>query len=224
MNGSYKSRLLIWTGPLFAVVFVLADLLLVGDGKGEKSTGAEVVQYFAGRQGRTMIETFAAPAVAALLILFVSEFRRRATATGERRSAPAVMMAGAVVWAGSLVWGAAVDLALASSAHHHQAQVAQTMNVLSNADWIPLIAGVAIFLIGAGATALGSGLLPKWLSWVALVGGVVSLAGPGGFIGFFLAPLWIIVVGIVLATRSDAAESSTSSAAPVGEHRTPVPS
>jgi hypothetical protein len=213
MNGSYKSRLLIWSGPLFAIAFVVADLLLVGDGKGEKATGAEVVQYFEGRQGRTMVEIFAAPAVATLLVLFAGEFRRRAAAAGELRTAPTVMFAGAVVWVTSLVGGAAVDLALASSADNHQEQVAQTLNVLSNDSWIPLIAGVAIFLIGAGGTVLGSGLLPKWLGWVAVVGGVVSLAGPGGFIGFFLAPLWIIVAGAVLATRTDAAEPSTSTAA-----------
>jgi hypothetical protein len=202
MNGTQKSKFLVWLGPVFAVLFLAADFL-VGDGPGEKASGAKVVAFYNAHQGRTLVAVFGAAVLAALLILFVGELRSRARGSGDT-SLATVMVAGAVVWVGGMLLGAVLDLGLASSADHHQQQVAQTMNVLSNDSWIPFIAGIAIFLVGAGGTVLKTGLLPKWLGWVALVGGVISLAGPGGFVGFFLAPLWIIVAGIMLGARSSA--------------------
>jgi hypothetical protein len=50
-------------------------------------------------------------------------------------------------------------------------------------------------------TGLGAQVAPRWLGWAALVLGIVSLAGPGGFVGFFGAPLWILIAGITLAMR-----------------------
>ena len=97
--------------------------------------------------------------------------------------------------------------------------------------WIPFIAGIAATLIGAGLTVLSSGVLPRWLGWVALVAGVISLAGPGGFLGFFVGPLWILVAGVLLFRRSDevptaAGDADVSVASPrsSGERLSPEPS
>jgi hypothetical protein len=79
---------------------------------------------------------------------------------------------------------------------------------------VPFIAGIAIFMIGAGLALLGSRIVPVWLGWIALVVGVVSLAGPGGFVGFFAAPVWILVVGIVLAVRRTEVPVAARPAAP----------
>jgi hypothetical protein len=106
--------------------------------------------------------------------------------------------------------GSLLDLALLSASDNNQSDVAQGANVLASADWIPFIGGIAIFLIGAGLTVLASRVMPAWLGWIALVVGVVSLAGPGGFIGFFVAPLWILVAGIMLAVRRDDTAPATS--------------
>jgi hypothetical protein len=107
------------------------------------------------------------------------------------------------------LFGAAIDLTLVSSVHHHQDAVAQVANVLNNDDWIPFIGGIAITLLGAGWTVLGSRILPVWLGWVLLVIGIVSLAGPGGFIGFFAGPLFLLIAGVWLAlSRSTAAPAS----------------
>jgi hypothetical protein len=43
-------------------------------------------------------------------------------------------------------------------------------------------------------------MLPTPLSWATIVIGA-SLLTPLGFFGFFLVPLWLIVVGLIL-TRS----------------------
>ena len=178
--------------------------MLEGNAPGETASGAEVVSYFNAHRGRTLTEVFIAPALVALLILFVGELRARVRARGENGVGPTTMMSGAVVSAAGALLGAVVEFGAVSASQHHQEQAAQTFNVLNNDDWMPFIAGIAVFMIGAGITVIRSGLVPTWLGWVALVAGVVSLAGPGGFVGYFVTPVWMIVVGIILGSRRDA--------------------
>jgi hypothetical protein len=194
-----KNRWMVWTGPLFTVVFAGALFGLEGSTPGEKASSKEVMDYFNSHQGRTMTEVFLAPLMAALLVLFASHIR---TMVRDRHlvpgQGPTVLLAGAVLWASGLLLGSVLSLALVSASDHGQDQVAQTMNVLANDSWIPFIAGVAVTLIGAGLTVLGTGILPRWMGWVALVVGVISMAGPGGFLGFFVGPLWLLVAGVML--------------------------
>jgi hypothetical protein len=119
-----------------------------------------------------------------------------------------VLLAGAVLWASGLLLGSMVTLAQVSAADNRQLQLGQTLNVLASASWVPFIGGIAVFLIGAGITGLSSRLLPTWIGWAALVLGIVSLAGPGGFIGYFAGPLWILVAGILLGVPAGAARTS----------------
>jgi hypothetical protein len=208
MNGA-RGRWLAWTGPIFTVVFAIAAFVLEGNLPGEKSSGDKVVTYFGAHQGRTEASAFLAPLGAALLVLFASYLRSVARDRGDSRGVgPTVLVAGAVLWASGLLLGAVLDLGLVSAAHHHQTQVAQTLNVFSNDDWIPFIAGIAVTLIGAGMTVLGTRILPSWLGWVALVVGVISLLGPGGFLGFFVAPVWLLVAGVMLGLRKEPAAAS----------------
>jgi hypothetical protein len=119
-----------------------------------------------------------------------------------------VLLAGAVLWASGLLIGATTSLGVLTASDHGQSQVAQTMNVLCNDAWLPFIAGIAVTLIGAGLTVLATGVLPRWMGWVAAVTGVVSLAGPGGFLGFFVGPLWLLVAGVLLARAPTAVRTS----------------
>ncbi|MFN2538709.1 MAG: hypothetical protein ABR549_11280, partial [Mycobacteriales bacterium] len=145
-------------------------------------------------------------------VLFASYLR---TLVRERHVAPGpgptVLLAGAVLWGSGILIGATMSLAVAAASNHGQDQVAQTLNVLSNASWLPFIAGIAVTLLGAALTVFRTGILPRWLGWVALVAGVVSLIGPGGFLGFFAGPLWLLVAGVVLAREpavTDLADAS----------------
>ena len=58
-------------------------------------------------------------------------------------------------------------------------------------------------LLATGLGARRNGMLPSALAW-ATIGIGASLLTPLGFFGFFLVPLWLIVVGLIL-TRQAAA-------------------
>jgi hypothetical protein len=198
MNG----RLLVLTGPLFTVLFGVAVFAMSEEGPGEGASGRAVLDYIDDHEAQLAVGAFGGPLFAALLVVFFSQLASLARQRGPAAGAgPAVMVSGAVLWAAGLLLGSNMELAALSAGDKDLEQVAQTLNVLIETNWIPFIAGIAVTLIGAGMTVLRSGLLPSWLGWVALVVGIIALAGPGGFLGFFVGPLWMLVAGIMLATR-----------------------
>jgi hypothetical protein len=192
------------TGPLFAVIFAVAVFAFSPGDPGEGASAQAVLDNFHDHKADLAIGAFGGPLLAALIVLFFSYVRSaardRAASSG---AGPTVMVGGAVLWAAGLLLGSTLNLAALSAEDHHLGQVAQTINVLNAVCWIPFIGGIAVTLIGAGMTVLRSGLLPGWLGWLALVVGIVALAGPGGFLGFFAAPLWMLVGGIMLFSGSD---------------------
>ena len=201
MTASRTSRLRLLTGPVFAVLF-LALSFAAGDSPGEKASGAKLIKYFHDHKGIVLATVFLSALGCALLIMFVAEVRLRARELKQNIAGPTVMAGGAVLWSAGLLTGSMVTLSQVAASDRKQADASVTLNYLSQASWVPFISGIAVFLIGAGMTSIGTDLLPAWLGWLALVVGIVSLAGPGGFIGFFGAPVWILIAGIVLATRS----------------------
>jgi hypothetical protein len=208
MNGDRASRWLIWSGPLFAVVFLVLSFA-TGSPPGDGASAAKVMAFYHDHRNGQLTSVFLSPLGAALLVLFAAQVRMRARSLRQTTTGPTVLLAGAVLWAGGLLLGSAITLAQVGAADKKQAEAGLALNQLSNASWIPFIAGIAIFLIGAGMTGLGTAITPKWLGWAALAVGVVSLAGPGGFIGFFGAPVWILISGILLATRNRVGSSTT---------------
>jgi hypothetical protein len=201
MNSS-KSRILFWTGPVFAVLFIVLGFL-TGDTPGEKSSGQKLINYFDDHKNALMASVFLSALACALLIVFAAQVRVRARESGQNLAGPSVMVGGAVLWSAGLLTGSMITLAQVDASDRKNPDASVTLNYLANASWLPFIAGIAVFLIGAGMTALSTRIVPAWLGWLALVVGIVSLAGPGGFVGFFGGPLWLLIAGVYLATRSD---------------------
>jgi MFS family permease len=214
MNGSRASRWLIWSGPLFAVLFLIVSFSM-GNAPSENASGAKLITYYHDHRTGLLASVFLSPLAAVLLVLFAAQVRARARNAAENLTGPTVLVSGAVLWAAGLLLGSTIGLAQLDAADKKQAEASVALNFLSSASWIPFIAGIAVFLVGAGMTGLGSRITPRWLGWAALVVGIVSLAGPGGFIGFFGGPLWMLIAGIMLAVGSGN-RSAAHPAAPAG--------
>ena len=90
----------------------------------------------------------------------------------------------------------------------------QTIQAIWDNDFLPFFLGVLVFLWAVGISVLRSGVLPKWLGWFAIVFGVVSLAGPLGFIGALGAAVWILIASIMLSMRARRAGSSPAAGTP----------
>jgi hypothetical protein len=80
----------------------------------------------------------------------------------------------------------------------------QTLNALEMNMFFTVAVGTAAFLLGTGVGALKTGLLPRWLAWVAIVLGVVAIT-PVGFAAFIGLGIWTLIVSAMLAMRAGAA-------------------
>jgi hypothetical protein len=110
------------------------------------------------------------------------------------RFAP-ILMAGATIFgAGGLIFSGA-SIALLDSPKHMSADTAQTLNFLqSDIGGAAVEVGVSILLLAAWVIIWKTRILPVWVGWVALVLGVVALAGPIGFFGFIGSGIWFLIV------------------------------
>lgn len=164
-------------GPLFTALMI-ATLALEGTAPSEKASAATVIQHYTDHEAATVAVSFLLGPAAAVLLVFVS--RLRAAIDDRARAARSLLVAGGTIVAGGLVLCA---------------------TVFNSSLWLPIVIGLAAMLFGAGLAVLRTGILPAWLGWVAVVVGVVSLLGPGGFLGFFVAPVWVGVAGVLLYLR-----------------------
>ena len=205
MDSPRSDRWMALMGPLFLVLMIIA-LVLGGSSPAEDSSTAKILAHYDGEAGKILAGAFiVGPAIAALLV-FIGWFR---LSFGREVGMPRKLLQyGAVIYSAALLVTASVELAEASAADDKHGEAAQAMNYLSNAIWIPIVIGAGVLLIGAGMAVLRSGVLPSWMGWIAVVVGVLSLLGPGGFAGYFVAPIWVGAAGLMLYLRGPAGDGT----------------
>ena len=185
-------------GPLFTLL-AIAAVAISGSTPNETTAAAEVVSRTKDEVDRIVASAFITGPAAAVLLAFVS--RLRAGLDDRARAARSLLVAGGTVTAVGLLIATCVMFSLALAVDEGFEAPAQTLNVLNSAMWIPVVIGIAAMLFGAGLGVLRTGLLPSWMGWVAVVVGVLSLLGPGGFLGYFVAPFWVGAAGVMLYLR-----------------------
>ena len=194
--------------PLTGVVSVaiIVAVFAIGGNTPEGEDGAAKVQaFYIKHHDKHAALAFILALAVPFLLFFVSSLRsdlRRAGGTGQLANAA---FAGGVLAAVGFGILASVHLALAESAAHARTiGTTQTLNVLDGNDFIPAVAGIALLVFAAGASAIRHGGLPKWLGWVGIVIGVVAFT-PAGFFAFLAGGLWVLIVSLLLTRARSAA-------------------
>lgn len=80
-----------------------------------------------------------------------------------------VAFAGAILATTAIVLANATAIATASSPADTDATVIRAMYHLSDALWMGGVVGFVVFMLNAGLMIVRTGVLPRWLGWVALV-------------------------------------------------------
>jgi hypothetical protein len=184
-------------GVLFAVGTVLG-----GPSPQDDASAAKVVSYFHDHLTVTRVSSLILAIGGVLVVLFAARLRellQSGEAGGDVLSVAA--FGGAVILAGGALLDAVVGFALARAGEHRFAAPAQTLNVLFNNDFFVVTGGIAVLLLATGISTVRRPLLPRWLGWAAIVIGILSLAGPIGFLGAVLAIVWLLVVSAVIFRR-----------------------
>jgi hypothetical protein len=145
--------------------------------------------------------------LAGLFLIFFGNHLRRVFNVAGEAALSATVLVGAAVMAVGLAIDATLSVALAEAAGEVEDTSLLALQVLWDNDFVPLALGTLVFLISAGLSVLRTGVLPRWLGWVALVLVVIGVT-PLGWIAFLAGAIWILVVSVMMALaarRADAA-------------------
>ncbi len=190
------------------VLAVLFSLLFIGlsfTGQGEiasDSSGKKVIEDFDTGSTTVAIGGFGLVIIAALIVFWGVAIRARLTQVRRSWTADAVL-GGSIALALTLTGWAVTLFALKDAVDTGVPEVAQAVNIMSNANFPPVMLGLSCLMIGVGLTAWTEGSLPRWLAIVSIVLGVLAPLGPGGFVSFVSLPIWAIAISALIKTPAD---------------------
>jgi hypothetical protein len=203
------------TGLVFVVITV-AVFAIGGDTPSNHDSAAKVAAFYAKHSDKHTALSFLLALGIPFLLLFISSLRydlRRAGGTGQLANAS---FAGGTLAAAGFAILAFIHFALADAADSVKTVgTTQVLNVLDNADFIPVAAGMGVLVLAAGASVVRHGPLPKWLGWAGIVIGLLVFT-PAGFIGFLGSGLWVLVASIMLTQVRHAAPGAPVTPPAVG--------
>lgn len=202
------------SGILAAVAFVVVGF--PSDPPGVDASAHERVQWYLSHKGTTAVSGFGAGYLGILMVFFATGIRRalRSGEAGESTYS-SVAMAGGILVAAASFAGSLVSLGSLEAANRGQDSVVTTFAFLDDFGWLPIIASLAVLYLGTGLGGLRTAAMPKWLSIVTIVLGVMCVLGPTGVAAWFATPVWLVVTAVVLLrSMSSPRSGSTTSQTP----------
>lgn len=202
------------TGALFAILTAIAFF----SGEETPDTNATPLKVAAFYHlHRSNIETSAVLIAFAFLfaVFFSGALAGYLRRTGSSPGPTGLIIAGGVLMAAGAGILAGVEYGLAHDLRYFGPQTIQTLNVLDNQLFLPLVIGGSVFGVASGLAILEGSGLPSWLGWVALVLGIVAAIPPIGFFALLVLLLWSLVVSVMIFLRSDTGEPAPAAPAPV---------
>ena len=191
--------------PLAGVLsglFLFAGLALTWGDPSSETALDETYSYWADNRGQHQISgLLLAPLIAFLLVFFGAGLKRHLRDDRDAGHG-SVAFGGALLAAATFALVGMLEGAATNAAHEGERGATYTLSQLHSYDWLAWNASFAAVLLATGLGALRNGVLPAPLAWASVAIGA-SLLTPLGFFGFFLLPLWLIVVGLILARRRD---------------------
>jgi hypothetical protein len=207
MERSSREWLVPLTGLATIVVAIIASVISGEPPDAGDHSKREIVEHYV--DNKDAIELSAGLSVAALtLFVFFGAYLRKVLAAAGAGDGPLPLIA----FSGTVVFGVGVAIdntilfVLAESAGDIDPTAVQALQALWDNDFLPILFGIVLLLIGSGLSAVRFGGLPKWLGWVAIVLAVLG-ATPIGFVAFIGGAVWVLVVSVLLSARARGASA-----------------
>lgn len=199
MRTSGTDRSTAIAGTAFAALFV-GVFAIGGETPEETVPAAEVIGYYNEHASQLRLAGYVMLAAAVLLLFFAGGLRSALTRDGgtadDRLSL--VAFGGAVAYAVGIGVMVVSAMALVAAADTGNADAVTALNVLDNKTFPLFMVGLSAMMLATGLRALQAAVLPRWLSWISIVLGILAVAGPGGYAAFFAFPFWVVAVGVSL--------------------------
>ena len=199
--------------PLSGVVFfvtLLVSRLLAKSAPGSKASGAKLLAFYASKHGLMIASATLVVIAAAVGMVFFGVLRDYLRSQERVRGAAATGFGGALIFlSGALVVGGST-FALTDQTRGLAPAAAQTLNLIRWDTQAALLAGgAAVMLFSFGLAIIKSGLLPRWLGWLAfpLALGALIPAVSTGIAS--VAALWALAASIAMYLQSSATVDSS---------------
>jgi hypothetical protein len=181
------------SGALAAVLVAIA-FFAGPNSPGDNATGAQVIAWYQSHHTSDFVFDIIGGLAVLFLVLFAVSLPRQVR-TGDRWLAYGALVAAGFGGVGFLT-SVGFDAVLAQDHNHLTTASAQTLSLLENDFFLPILVGFALFGILAGLAVVVGRILPIWMGWVMFVFGLACLAGPIGFFALLATMLWVLVAGI----------------------------
>jgi hypothetical protein len=214
------SRLAPLTGVVFAVL-VVVGVVTGGETPDANARPAKVISYYAANRSEIETSSILFAIAFLILVLFAGSLRSYLRRTAPAEGLAAIVLAGAVLMAAGALITTAAEYGLAHNLSGLTPATAQTMNLISNEFFLPIIGGAFLLAVSSGLAILRGALLPKWLGWVAIVLGIAALVPPASFPALLVFVIWSIIVSVLMYRRMG---PGTSAATPSATHPLGAPS
>ncbi len=206
-------RLAPLTGVLFAVIVVSAVVTGSSETPKPSASAAKVVVYYTGHRSEVETSGILFSLAFLVLVLFAGALRSYLRRTAAAEGLGALVLAGAIMMAIAALAATGLEYGLAHNLHDFTPEAAKTLNFISNELFFPILVGGFIFGVCAGIAILRGAALPKWLGWLAIVIGILTLIPPTSFPALFAFLIWSIVVSVLMYLRSDGGSVGATSTA-----------
>jgi hypothetical protein len=189
-----------------SVLLIIVAFIVGGESPEADEPLREVISYYSDHDSDVQIASALLGLGAFFFLLFsafVASMLRRVQ--GERGVATIVSLAGGIVFAVGVTIFAGLGFAAGDVVGDVPPTVVQSLHVLGSDMFFTVAVGTAAFLLGTGVATLRTDALPAWLSWAAIVIGVVAIT-PIGFFGFLALGIWTLIVSVLLYMRASPAQ------------------
>ena len=195
-----------------AVVLYVVGFVVSGETPSTDDSVREIVSFYRDNDSEQVIAAALVAWGTALFVLFSSGlWRVIRDAETERRGGSTLIVVGTTVFAVGASIFSGLGFTLGDVADDVGPGAIQTLNALNSDMFFTVALGTFLFLMGAGASMIQTGVLPKWLGWVSVVLAVLALTPAGFFVFLALGPWLLIVSGLLYARGSTPAREAPSS-------------
>lgn len=203
-------RFLPYTG-IIAAIALIAGLVLTGSTPTEDSTAAEFLKYYGDDQTAGMLANFILANLFAVFTLFFVTELRATLRSGEAGESiySSLAFAGGITLAIAISLGGMISVAAYSAADAGFGAATVALGLLAAYSYMPWMIGGAALFLATGIGGLKTAALPKWISWLSVVMGVLCFT-PGGIAVFIIQPIWFVAMAIVLIRKQSAPAAQKS--------------
>jgi hypothetical protein len=194
--------------PLASVLPVALVLVAISSGgsnsPNDNAPAAQVVRYYTAHAAGQKVSAVAGSLGLVFFVFFAAALAGRVRAGGAPQWLASGVVGGAVAAMVGFVSLLTFQFILAEDVKFLSPGSVQTLNVLDNDFFLPVIVGFVVFGVMAGLAVAVSKAPARWMGWVLFALGILCAVPPLSWFAFLATFLWSLVAGIWLTAQKPA--------------------